>query len=445
MKYLYLFLFISCNKEVLVKKQTPVSVINTTETSVVSNHRLISTPMTFNVNNVNMLMLYGTLTNSGPGTINYEVNGVEHLIMTPSFTESAFSPIHFIKKNNQWTYEATYYDVSMGNARNYEKIETGTYAYADHGLELHNGQEWPQGHIWKVETLGDKLIWTQVSKLKSFYHSVSVGDFNNDGKKDIIGLHMGSRFNPWKNDGLHSYLNNGNDTYEEAQDLIEPINKAVGSGSVLSSDLDGDKIPEIIVAGYAFNPNFFSIDNRYTFRILKYNKNLKQYIYTKVFQNVGIFNIPRIGSTSIKSFDYDKDGDNDIAIAFEGEKNGIEIWENINNLDFKLSQSFGFRDDEMQFREFEISDINNDGFEDILLHPFHKGSKFYTTNGIKLENCIWINKKGKFEFYDKQISIPSIYPGFMKGFYIGGKLKFIGAEYNNINNVFKIHEVIINI
>ena len=256
---------------------------------------------------------------------------------------------------------------------------------------------------------------------------------------------MGSRFNPWKNDGLHSYLNNGNNTYDEAQDLVEPINKATGSGSVLSSDLDGDKIPEIIVADYAFNTNMFSMDSRYTFRILKYNKNLKQYIYAKVFQNMGIFVIPRIGSTSIKSFDYDKDGDNDIAIAFEGDKNGIEIWENVNNLDFKLSQSFGFRDDEMQFREFEISDINNDGFEDILLHPFHKGTNFYTTKGIKLENCIWINKKGKFEFYDKQISIPSIYPGFMKGFYIGGKLKFIGAEYNNITNIFKIHEVIINI
>jgi hypothetical protein len=106
----------------------------------------------------------------------------------------------------------------------------------------------------------------------------------------------------------------------------------------------------------------------------------------------------------------------------------------------------------MQFREFEISDINNDGYEDILIHPFHFGTDFRITNtygfnnygeGIKLQKTIWINKSGKFSFYDKELVFKNIKPGFMKGFFIGGKLKFIGVD--NSNNKFKIHEVSIKI
>ena len=230
-------------------------------------------------------------------------------------------------------------------------------------------------------------------------------------------------------------------SYTEDDELIEPLNKTASLGSVYSVDLDGDKVDEIIVSDYGFNPQFQKLEDRTTFKILKYKD--KKYRYTKEFPTTGIFKLSTIGSTSIKTSDIDKDGDMDILIAYEGEKSGIEIWKNNSNLNFEYHQTISFSPSEMAFREFEISDINNDGYDDLLLHPYHDGTLYMYNNGINLEKCIWINNKGVYNSYDKPLLVQNIRPGFLKGFFIGGKIKFIGTEYSG--NKFKLYEIYIKI
>jgi hypothetical protein len=459
MKYLYLFLLVvivSCQKQVLItqiapKPVTPIEV-KVKDSVLTSTSTLTTTELIFQIEGLVSSELYNTLLAGTPGTIYYEKDGMEHLIMTPAYSNRELSPIHFIKKSDVWIFEGVYNEVKMGNGRNYDKIGTGHYAYSDHGLELRNGQPWPYGHLWIVETIGEKLKWTQVSKGKSFYHSVAVGDLNGDGKFDVVGQHMGSFTNDtWKNEGLHAYTNNGFN-FDEARTLIKCNDWSIGSGSVEISDLDKDGISEIIQGDYMFNNLIGGLENRYNIIIHKYNSTTKTYEFYKKPTDIGVFNDKRVGSTSIKTFDFDKDGDLDIAIAYEGDKSGIEILENKGDCNFVPNQRFETTEQIMQFREFEISDINNDGYEDILIHPFHFGTDFRITNtygfnnygeGIKLQKTIWINKSGKFSFYDKELVFKNIKPGFMKGFYIGGKLKFIGVD--NSNNKFKIHEVSIKI
>jgi hypothetical protein len=342
--------------------------------------------------------------------------------------------------------------VFIGSVRNYEKITNGTYAYSDHGIEY--GEKWPFGHIWKFETIGEKLKWIQVSKVRSFYHSVSTGDFNSDGLVDIIGLNMGT-YNNWFNN-LHPYTQNTNSTYSENRDLITEINfkGPYGAGAVLCVNLFGDEKPEIIRADYGYDESNSFNFIRYSFIIFSYDNNTKQYEPIKRPGVVGVFTNTKAGATSMKSFDYDKDGDVDLVIAYEGLNNGIEIWENKGEGNFiPTNQRFEFTEQQLSFREFEIADVNNDGYVDILLNPFHYGLDFrdgLTTykfgdfgNGIKLNKCILINNKGKFEQYKKDIVIPNIKPGFMKGFFIDNKLKFIGLEY--LNNKLLLHEVVIKI
>ena len=452
-KYIVILLLVGCTKksdfvnvEVIDKPK-----IDSTNISI-KNYQVTSQEINFELPNISISQLYGTSTNSVAGFLNYSKDGIENVIITPSTQTQDLYPVHFYKKDNVWTYENYYSNVQIGSIRNYEKISDGSYVYADHGREY--GTTWPYGHIWKFETIDNKLKWTQVSKVKSFFHSVSTGDFNSDGLIDIVGLHMGT-FNNWY-DNLHTFTQNTNTTFDENREILTSVNfrGPYGAGSVLSVNLFGDSKPEIIRADYGFNDDQASNFIRYSIVIFSYDDKTKFYEPVRKPGVIGIFTNNKSASTSMKAFDYDKDGDLDLAIAYEGVNNGIEIWENKGDGNFlPTNQRIEFTEQELQFREFEIADVNNDGYIDILLHPFHYGLFFrdgrttYTFGdfgtGIKLNKCILLNNKGKFEFYQKDITIPNIKPGFMKASFINNKLKFMGLEYNS--NKLLLHEININL
>ena len=131
-------------------------------------------------------------------------------------------------------------------------------------------------------------------------------------------------------------------------------------------------------------------------------------------------------------------------MAVEGSDlvNAVQIFLNDGKGIFLPGQIISFKFDDFQFREFELTDINQDGYVDILFHSFHYGKLFRInpsniSSGVKLQNNIWVNNKGTFEKYSKEINIPNIRPGFLKGFFINGKLKFIGfGEPSNRDNAF---------
>jgi hypothetical protein len=374
------------------------------------------------------------------GTVAYTKDGIEHLIVTPTLftTEPLIPSIHLIKKNGAWIFEGSYPEGSMGCARSTASLDNeGTMAFADHGLELSSGT-WPFGNILVARTIGDKLIWTNVSSARSFYHSVSVDDINNDGLKDIVGLHMGTK-GDWTNDNLHTYLQNSDGSFSENRNIISLTEWTGnhGAGAVLVQNVLGDSRPEIIRADYGQNPTYPS--DRYSIAIFSYNSTSQKYEMTKSPGAIGVFANPDRGATSIKALDVDKDGDLDLAIATEGTNfNGIEIWSNDGQGNFTpSSQKLGFDPTQMSFREFEVIDIDNDGWDDIIINPYHYGKLFrigsngyQNGTGIILNNLIWKNGSGTFNLLSKNISLPDIVPTYLKAFKINDKFYFIGIEGN---------------
>lgn len=287
-----------------------------------------NTTISFQVPNINSSDLGSSLNGSISGTTLYLKDGVEHLIISPTlfFNEPMIPAIHLIKKNNEWIYESSYPEGSMGAGRDSESIdELGTIVFADHGLELRQGI-WPFGNIMISKTIGEKLTWATISTDRSFYHSVSTGDLNNDGLKDIIGLNMGTKGN-W-NDNLHPYLQKSDGSFEANKTLISYNNwlGAYGAGAVLIANILGDSRPEIIRADYGINSTYPS--PRYSFAIFSYSSQSNKYEFVKTPGVFG-FATQNLGVTSMKTLDYDKDGDLDIALAYEGDQiNGVEIWNN---------------------------------------------------------------------------------------------------------------------
>ncbi len=412
--------------------------------------------------------LGGAMTNTVSSSLMYRSNGVENIISIPNYGAKDLFPLHFVRKNKSWSLDSIYYGTPIVG-RNYSFIDTiGTLAYADHGREYGDPSTWPYGHLWYLKNMNGKIGWQQVSKFKSFFHSVGTGDLNNDGKTDVVGLHMKS-FNNWKGyANLQPFKQNEDGSFSEWYDILTdaqvPQQFGSSAGAVFVKDLYGDKRPEIVRATYGQGADA----RRYALMFFEFDPVANIYKYSKTTMDLGIFGEnPTVGCTSIQSIDFNRDGHMDLAVAFEGFYNGIQLWKNDGKGNFFSDQYFAFKGGSpgdttgFPIREFEVADIDQDGWPDILAHPSGFDSRFRIDplpapspntkgKGIRLNVAIWKNTKGSFSFLEKEISFPGLYPGFMKGFYINSDVRYFGFENAEFNgntprlHVFKLHDITIH-
>ncbi len=379
------------------------------------------------------------------GTIVYSKDNVINMVIpaTLFFNYPLIPAIHLIKSNGIWQFENSYQDGAMGAGRNYECIDTinQTWVYADHGLELTSGT-WPNGYMILMKTIGNKLSFSNISLSKSFYHSISTGDLNKDGLKDVVGLNMGTKGDWYEN--LHTYLQNSNGSFTENRTILQSNLNARGAGAVLIKDLDGDNRPEVIRADYGFNSTYQKQSDRYSIMVFSFNEATKKYELTKDPGPLGVFANNDRGATSIKAADFNKDGFVDLAIATEGNNfNGIEIWMNDGKGNYTPSnQKLEYTFSQLQFREFEVIDYDKDGYPDIFLNPW-AGQLFRDMNNVYMDNLLWKNSGGLFTTLNKGITIPNINPSFMKVFVINNQLTYFGLKGNSDGSI-SINEIIPN-
>jgi hypothetical protein len=454
--YILLLCIVSCKKDIPVvppvvnnpvvetPPTTPVTPTNpqpyyTLTTTAVSQFSVPGFTNAFASSGINLAV---------SGVILYKKDNIEHLIIPATLfnVEPLFPTYHLIKINNTWVFESSYPEGSMGCGRDYTCIDTTkkSWVFADTGLEL-QGQQWPYGNLILMKTEGNKVSFSNISTVRSFYHSVSSGDLNNDGLTDVIGLHMGTKGTNYL--GLHVYTQNSNGSFDEDRNFFDQSDFYSGraGGAVLIQNLYGDSRPEIVRGDYKFNSTFQKPSDRYSISIFSYNPSVGKYKLDKDPGPLGIFQTNDRGTTSIKSADFNKDGNIDLAIATEGiNYNGIEIWNgdgkgnftpSNNRLDYTFSQ--------LQFREFDIIDFDKDGYPDIILHGW-SGNLFRSNDGINVDNLIWKNKNGTMGDYDKDIFVKNISCSYMKVFYIDNKLTFIGLNGGS-NSTITINEIIVDL
>jgi hypothetical protein len=408
------------------------------------------------------------------GPVLYKVGDLEHIIQNSA--DSLSPALHFIRKGNgDWEFENYYESGSVtGGFRNYSFIDTlGTIAFASHGSEAM--QPWPYGDLLFLKTTGEKLNFKKITTIKSFYHSVGNGDLNGDGLVDVVGLHMGSNTNVWENwNGILNidpWLMQKDSSFIQSRNIATDsnwnLNPAAG-GAVLVADIDNDNISEIIKADYGQGNS--SPFKRYSFAIFKRDNAKNKYYFYKSPEKLGVFENKNQGATSMKTADFNKDGKIDLAIATEGyPTNYIQIWSGNGLGDFTPGEIISYNDtaksvpdSSNSFREFEIMDFDGDGWQDIVVHPFHYGSQFriqpgplnnntnpkgWLGKGITLNQSMWKNTNGKFSQFKYEIKQLEIYPAFMKGFFIDGKLRFFGFEskYNpSTPNKFTLYDLSID-
>lgn len=399
----------------------------------------------FSIPNITNAQIQTGVNGSISGTILFSKDNMLNLVIpaTLFFNYPLIPAIHLIKTNGTWQFENSYLDGAMGAGRNYECIDSTnqTWVYADHGFELSSGT-WPFGNIILMKTNNNKLTFSNISQARSFYHSVSTGDLNNDGLKDIVGLNMGTK-GDWY-DNLHTYLQNPDGSFSENRTILVSNLNSRGAGAVLIKDVLGDSKPEVIRADYGFNSSYQKQSDRYSFMIFSFNPSTNKYELVKDPGPLGVFANNDRGATSIKAADFNKDGALDLAVATEGTNfNGIEIWLNDGKGNFTPSgQKLEYTFNQLQFREFEVIDYDKDGYPDIFLNPW-AGQMFRDQTNVYMDNLIWKNTNGTFGSINKGIVVPNINPSFMKVFYINNQITYIGIQ-GNLDGSISLNEIVPN-
>ncbi len=190
--------------------------------------------------------------------------------------------------------------------------------------------------------------------------SNAVADMNNDGKLDIVALVAQGR------QELLVFINNGDETF--TRHLIEENSPSFGGNNVEVSDFDNDGYVDILVlngdnvAGNHVGPIVPAPRPQHSVRVFKNYGNLKF---------VKHFHYPMHGATRGVVYDFDEDGDDDIAVISlfpqwsEAEPESFVYLENKGGLNF-VPQSFSSEYFGV-WSSIEIGDVNGDNKKDIIL------------------------------------------------------------------------------
>lgn len=252
-------------------------------------------------------------------------------------------------------------------------------------------------------------------------------DYNNDGLKDIICINGTN-----SNVKISAYINQGNDTFNHELIIGKDNNNNFQEGFLKVADLNNDGNYDIITNGdHGFSVFRNQGANNFTEQIIDYTSSnsiyykeaeisdidgngyldivLKRCVsgYTsetiKYFLNDGNWNFfeQSLASLNVSEYvDFNNDGFMDVIGDYNG---SIRLYENNGQGSFTPSTLIPSYDINFNFNRIKVSDINNDGFNDIFLYSFNSNNiKYFSatnTNDFNL-STIYSSNINYLDFID---------------------------------------------
>ena len=196
-----------------------------------------------------------------------------------------------------------------------------------------------------------------------------VDDFDGDGRIDLIVASGGSEFSnfsPELRDRL--YLNNGYMNFQKLDNSFASILTFESTSTISSDDIDNDGDKDLFV-GTRLNPGSYGTQTK-NFILINNGKGI---FSDATSQYLGKDKIMKMVTDS-EFIDIDNDGKNELVVV--GEWMPILVFKNFNNKFLNISDSLGLSKTNGLYNEVHCLDINNDGFNDIIIGNYGLNSMF---------------------------------------------------------------------
>ncbi|MFN3841501.1 MAG: VCBS repeat-containing protein [Cyclobacteriaceae bacterium] len=234
--------------------------------------------------------------------------------------------------------------------------------FDNNGLEdiLIGGSTGYATHVWLQQENGVfKKRFPFEEEPFSETSDIVVDDLTGDGLPDVYlacGGNQFSRQSPQYRDKL--YVNQGNNKYAEAAKIIRGGDRFESTAFALALDFDQDGITDLIT-GSRHIPFQYGLPADACLL-----KGKGQGIFEDATERLapGFKKLGLLRSGVL--FDFDRDGDEDIAIT--GEWMGLSFFENKNGVYTLASQQLGLENSAGLWNILTVADVNNDGFPDLI-------------------------------------------------------------------------------
>ncbi|QOI98057.1 MAG: VCBS repeat-containing protein [Flammeovirgaceae bacterium] len=278
----------------------------------------------------------------------------------PIFREVIFSSINFKHVGNSFN-DFNRHPMLFEMMSN-EGQQLVVFDFNDDGLDdiLIGGSAGFVTHLWLQQPNGNFKELRPFGKESLLEcKDIVIDDFNSDGLPDVYLAAGGSQFSnqaPQYRDKL--YINQGDVRFVEAPRILSSGDKPESTSFTFAIDYDRDGIADL-VTGERLKPFQYGLPA--DARLLKGNGD-------GTFNDVTDRIAPDLKSCGLlrsgASFDFDKDGDEDIAIT--GEWMGLTVLRNDKDVFTDVSVQLGLKASTGLWNTLTVTDVNNDGFPDLI-------------------------------------------------------------------------------
>lgn len=378
------------------------------------------------------------LAGSISGTFAISSGGALHFIVTSTLNSRPpeVPILHLARNGVQWSFAEWVAEPatrSLGASAMLSSVDA-SFVIPDGGFELPSDTG---GYIYVGRVSDGHLTLRPLDSRKSKYPDVSVGDINGDGRADVCTEAAG---------GLRCFLGQSDGTFTQHSGIPTPAPDTWLPSASLIANVTGTSRPQILSGQYARS----GWPIRWGFNVFAYSDVTARYENIWTAGPIGLFANDNIGTVSMQTADFDKDGNIDVAIALETQNDTyLQIFLGDGRGHFTAGPTIGFPGSELVFRNFMIRDIDGDGYPDVVLNPFG-GTRFYNHSkgfpdrgdGTRLESLVWKNTGGTFNPLQGTYLLTGVLPSYLRAYWIDDKLLFVGFETKQQEpNKITVHEI----
>lgn len=389
----------------------------------------------------------------------FNIGGNEYFLIASDGSES------FLFKRIDTTWELVHIENQTeihGSGGSFETYDVNKFVIAGTGEHFWTDPSTWKDYIYRGKIENDRVVYEKIVDIPAYWRHPGFGNVDGSGTKSVVNgawFFTDEGTTPFKANFVGDVKPHGNveplleQYYDPNFNLINSEELKRVKGNVLTTrvfDIFEGGRDEIIHCYIDTSDRVTDEDDRAPrgeIFIYEFSDETNRYEIVSEIPKKGQLETVEL----VKTFDVNNDGFKDILLEIATGNPSLpqpfEIWINNGDKTFSLHDRFNISDGGFGTLGWELLDINNDSFLDLIFQPYSGGDAFIQNwctsdcserqqqglpvkDGLKLHNAIYINNgNGTFNKFQQEILVQDTYVEWLKAFMRNGNLCFFGSVY----------------